>query len=428
MSEDRISELPEALILQILSLLPTKDVIATSVLSKQWGSLWKMVPKLEFESNDQKFAENVTRSLLSHKAPVLESLQLKLSDKCDAIDVKLERWAGIAIARNVREFVLKIFLSFGPSVTLPSSLFCSDTLETLKLNNGISLIVPFSASMKSLRTLHLHCVRYKDDESIRNLLSGCPNLEDFLLHLDYTEYATNVIIVAPSLKRLSICDYSRGVEPGGYVINAPCLKYLHIGSLKGYEFCLIENVQMLVEARLRNVSDIVNEKILGSLMSVKRLFLDLSPLKITYPTGCIFYQLVSLGICTRKEEWWNLLTLMLNSSPKLQVLKLIDYVPDYRKVGLVDGKWNEPKYVPECFLSHLETFVWTGYDWEREEEKDVATYILKNARLLKKATFSTRPIYFKELEERRKMLNELDGMVKASNSCHLVFESPKILY
>jgi len=27
---------------------------------------------------------------------------------------------------------------------------------------------------------------------------------------------------------------------------------------------------------------------------------------------------------TRREEWWNLLTVMLDSSPKLQVLKLID--------------------------------------------------------------------------------------------------------
>ncbi|VVB12954.1 unnamed protein product [Arabis nemorensis] len=104
---------------------------------------------------------------------------------------------------------------------------------------------------------------------------------------------------------------------------------------------------------------------------------------------------------------------------------------NFHKNGVVGGKWNEPKCVPECLLSHLETFVWTRYDWGREEEKEVATYILKNARQLKQATFSTCPVESEELskleelnklEERRKMLNELYVVVRASNSCHLVFE------
>lgn len=47
---NRISQLPEALILEILSLLPTEVAVATSVLSKQWQSLWKMLPKLNFDS------------------------------------------------------------------------------------------------------------------------------------------------------------------------------------------------------------------------------------------------------------------------------------------------------------------------------------------------------------------------------------------
>ncbi|XP_010507409.1 PREDICTED: F-box/FBD/LRR-repeat protein At3g52680 [Camelina sativa] len=167
---------------------------------------------------------------------------------------------------------------------------------------------------------------------------------------------------------------------------------------------MIENAPVLVEAKIREVSYIANENIVGSLTSVKRLFLDLSPLEIKFPADSIFYQLVHPKMYTCKEEWWNLLTLMLNSSPKLQFLKLTNEKRKFRKHGLVGRRWNEAKNVPECLLSHLKMFVWTRYRWD--------------------SSFSTRPIDSKEhnkLEERCKTLKELDGVVRASISCHLVF-------
>ncbi|KAM6572743.1 hypothetical protein CsatA_016823 [Cannabis sativa] len=46
---DRISELPDALIHHILTLLPTKTVAQTSLLSKRWRSLWYTFPDLDFD-------------------------------------------------------------------------------------------------------------------------------------------------------------------------------------------------------------------------------------------------------------------------------------------------------------------------------------------------------------------------------------------
>ncbi|KFK34517.1 hypothetical protein AALP_AA5G155900 [Arabis alpina] len=214
--------------------------------------------------------------------------------------------------------------------------------------------------------------------------------------------------------RLSITDYISGIENGSYVINAPSLKYLKLKGFSHRERCLIENAPVLVEAKIRQVSYIANEKIMGSLKLVEHLSLELSPLEIKYPTGSIFYRLVHLKMYTSKAEWWNLLTIMLDSSPKLQVLELSDPFRELRKYKVVGGKWNQPKNVPDCLLSHLKMFVWTRYHWEREEDREVATYILKNAKQLKNATFTTRPIHFsepKKSEDRCNMLNELDGVV-----------------
>ncbi|CAN6807384.1 unnamed protein product, partial [Brassica oleracea] len=81
---DRISHLPEALLLRILSKLPTtKDVLATMVLLKRWERLWKSVPKLVYHDSYQnidtaKFSLFIDRALILHEAPV-ETLHFKLA-------------------------------------------------------------------------------------------------------------------------------------------------------------------------------------------------------------------------------------------------------------------------------------------------------------------------------------------------------------
>ncbi|XP_020881408.1 F-box/LRR-repeat protein At3g26922-like isoform X2 [Arabidopsis lyrata subsp. lyrata] len=380
-NEDRISDLPEALLLHILSLLPVKDVVSTSVLSKPWRSLWKLVPKLKFDyenfqSEHETYSEIVCRLLLSNKAPVLESLHLDFKvGKCRAADVGM--WIGIAYARHVRDLVLHVISEKG-SFTFPTSLYNCETLESLTLRSWVLVDVPAQVCLKSLRTLHLDYVDYKEDETFLNLLSGCPNLENLVLYQEVPDMETFTIAV-PSLQRLTVVDANDAKGHGGYVINAPSLKYLKIYGFKALEFCMIENAPELVEATIMNVSKIINEKLLESLTSVKRLSLALSPL----------------------EEWSG------------------------ENNHLANRNWDQPKNVPGCLLFHLETFMWKGCKKLGEDEKVVAKYILRNSNRLKKATF-TRKIYeennSQDMVENLEMVEELESVVRTSNSCQLVFE------
>ncbi|XP_024010967.1 FBD-associated F-box protein At3g49020 isoform X1 [Eutrema salsugineum] len=316
-NEDRISELPEVLLLQILSSLATKNVIATSVLSKRWRSLWKMVPRLKFDSEDHHtFSGNVYRSLISHKSPFLESLHLTISDESDASDIGI--WIGIAFARHVRRLVLDIDLE----VTFPS-LLCSwnDILEILKLKDCILVDFPTRVCFLSLRKLHLYYMQFRDEASVCNLFSGCPVLEDLVVNRTTNLDVETFTIAVPSLQMLTIYDDQAVEGQGGYVINTPSLKYLNIdgSGFAGLEFLLIENAPELVEAKIKDVSDLVNENILESITSAKRLCLHISPLKIKHPTGKIFYQLLSLELelmSRNEKEWWSLLLHMLDASPK----------------------------------------------------------------------------------------------------------------
>ncbi|KAG7558880.1 FBD domain [Arabidopsis thaliana x Arabidopsis arenosa] len=424
-NNDRISELPEALLLEILSLLPTKDVRAASVLSKRWRSLWKMVPRLEFD--ERMFSDNISRCLLSHQAPVLQSLHLEMNSDVFS-NMVIGILVGIAFGLHVRELVLYVYGS-QELFRFPFSLCNCESLETLILGQNIIIDVPSPVCLNSLRTLDLDGVGYKDDESVFNLLSGCISLENLVVHrLEQADVKTFTIAV-PSLQRLTLTAENDD-EDSVYVINAPSLKYLKFDGVLD-DTCLIENTPELVEASLRDrgvdddddVSDIVFGNILGSLTSVKRLSLEISAsLEIKFPTGSIFSQLVSLELHTYEPEVWNLLSLMLDSSPILQVLKLIG--KKYRRKDPVACmKWNQPKDVPECLLLHLETVVWKNYQGEIEVEKEVAKYILRNTSRLKKAIFSNAYI---RPEKRLERLKELDSVGMASNSCQLVFKEGDI--
>lgn len=287
-NEDRISQLPEALRLHILSLLPTKSAVATSALSKQWRSLWKLVPRLdlndfayEFNPNGyDAFSETVSKVLLSHKSPLLESLRLHFRvDKCRAADIGM--WIGIAYARRVRE--LSLYFSSEKGVTnfeFPVGMYNSETLESLELGAWVLVYVPSQACLSSLKTLHLRNVEYEDDSSLVNLLSGCPKLENLVVSRDESDDVEIFTVEVPSLQRLTISDLFDGKMSGGYVINAPSLKYLSIHGVESRQCCVIENAPELVEARIVNVSKIVDEKLLVSLTSVKTLSLALSPLEV----------------------------------------------------------------------------------------------------------------------------------------------------
>ncbi|KAF5782341.1 putative F-box domain, leucine-rich repeat domain superfamily, F-box-like domain superfamily [Helianthus annuus] len=61
---DRLSSLPDDLILKTLSFIDTKHAIRTSVLSSRWRYIWTSTPRLDFSTRDfrtlAKFSKFVT--------------------------------------------------------------------------------------------------------------------------------------------------------------------------------------------------------------------------------------------------------------------------------------------------------------------------------------------------------------------------------
>ncbi|KAH0906604.1 hypothetical protein HID58_038431 [Brassica napus] len=368
---DKISRFPDELLVKVLTFLPTKEAVSTSILSKRWEHIWKWLPKLEYD--DQHYSESerkrlrcfIVRSLPLHKAHVIESLRLKLSNS-HYFKPQVIKWiVATAVSRNVRE--LDISYSSYPEklIILPSNLYTSKSLVVLKLSDWILLAVPPMVCLPSLKTLQLQ-------------------------------------------QRLSLfIPFDYGID--GLVIKTPSLKYFKLrihSSISHY--CLVEHMPNLIEAYI-DVEFPNIRSLIESITSVKRLEICL---EVLYEEGIVFSQLEHLKLCRCKDCTSNLLVRLLKDSPNLRVLDLYEMI-DHYYCGIIP--WNPPSTVPACMLSSLQIFKWSAYSGV-PGERDLAIYMLKNASQLKTATILSDECDIPELE----MLKELAFSSRASTTCEFI--------
>ncbi|XP_013595128.1 PREDICTED: F-box/FBD/LRR-repeat protein At4g26340-like [Brassica oleracea var. oleracea] len=380
---DIISHLPDDLLLRILSFNTTKDAIPTSLLSKRWRSLWTLAPGLGFKDRNHN---------------------------------DIAQWIHLAVIRHLRELRIETRPSKQVSIALPSTLYTSETLQRLTLINCLLLDVPAHVLIPSLKTLSLKFVTCSvtDKTSLQRLLSGCPNLEELSVEQDLIDFN----IVVPSLQRLHMSQQSFESRRL-YVLDAPSLKYLKITDTVSWNLRQIENMPELVRAHVNIWGGDSTQRFLKALTSVRHLTLSMTTPKFVNPSGVIFNQLVHLVLCTFSGHCWDLVICMLQDSPKLRFLKLIDDELGIYLSGIdIPTGWKQPSSVPECLLHSLEAFEWFGYRG-RQGEKEMATYVLKNATCLKTATFSPLST---DLGEKYQMLKELASVATASASCQLLLD------
>ncbi|GFQ08793.1 putative fbd-associated F-box protein at5g56700, partial [Phtheirospermum japonicum] len=189
----------------ILSFLPTKTSVKTSILSTRWSSIWAHVPTLDFHHDDYRTGTTdlpniVSRVMSLHKVQTLDSLRLIFQD-CS--DFELETLIIIAMSRNVRNLDIEV----DSESTLPRRLFTFRNLVRLRLS-GFPCIYKTRGDvhLPCLKRLHLDYLQCQVDEDLPRLLSGCPVLEDLTLEIvSFAEKKSGCFNVSSSsLKRLVV--------------------------------------------------------------------------------------------------------------------------------------------------------------------------------------------------------------------------------
>lgn len=266
---DRISDLPDEILLDILSLLPIKSAAETSILSRRWRFLWTNVHCIDIQYSDTRYDEDacnkftrfVNSILQLHNAPTIDKFYLHCL--CAHDPSYFKTWFGIAISKNIRELHLDCCNAGYRELELPANLFTCQTLEILTVysNGDIFINVPSnSVSLPRLTSLILTGVMFVTDESFQNLVSGCTVLKYLKVTRLFLDIPTSFKISSPSLKHMDLYDqvYYHG-DSHSLEIDAPALEYLSLRCVVSRELTLdIKNLYSIKEAKVALVYNVHN--------------------------------------------------------------------------------------------------------------------------------------------------------------------------
>ncbi|XP_022868448.1 F-box/FBD/LRR-repeat protein At1g13570-like isoform X2 [Olea europaea var. sylvestris] len=309
---DLISNLPGSIIENILGCLPLRDVVRTSILSREWRYKWVTCPELVFDFwFDQMFLGNhkleklVYPILELHQGPLIKfALQVPAFRSCPDID----QWVDLIPSNTIQDFTLHI--SRGDNHQLPFRIFTFNQLRKLKLYRCV-LNPPLGKGFNKLLNLDLQNVDLVP-ETFASFISACLMLERLRM-IDCTSFDC-LEIDASKLKFLEFHGVFRSIS----FENSPLLAEVIIsfssidfGTGKCFSSNLIKSLSCLPSLEELHLQAFALEELAEDGLP-KKLPVTLETLKILHLSDMYFEKI---------EEICCVLCLI-RSSPNLQKLKI----------------------------------------------------------------------------------------------------------
>ncbi|KAH6756220.1 hypothetical protein C2S53_004319 [Perilla frutescens var. hirtella] len=257
---DRPSELPDSLIFHIFWLLPMRDVVRTTILSKHWRNLWTTIPCLNFDNysihefdTNGRFREFVNRALIFWRGIKIQKFKINFfsQDLKEPFVSDIDMWVRFAKDNKAEELYLhQMFIC--QTYSVPQYLFSSfSSLKVLSLK-GCSLKINGNVRWNQLKSLTIDSDEV-DEDVINQVLCSSPRLEECFLTLYEMR---NMSIRSSSLKKLSFNNsslYESGhpwKDMDELRIWTPNLEALEISGIP-YRRCLLKDVSSLTHATLK---------------------------------------------------------------------------------------------------------------------------------------------------------------------------------
>lgn len=273
-SIDMLSMLPDSLLSTIVSLLPFKEAVRTSLLSKSWSDISKATTNIEFnelffvksdqpietrEAQRRAFLDFMTFWMDNHPETIIDKLSLRLTNLENAVDV-VERCIAFSTLYKAKE--LEIDFSH-PNWDNDRFFYdIHDAFFELPIyfygnNNNLKYLKLYSCSFESdlllnfcsLREVSLGWMKVSIDD-VKALLSNCEMLESLsmkrcwsLNNFDLGEEKLRITKLV-----LDKCHFGFDV----FKVNAPHLRFFHYAGVM--TFFAIELRALAIEEAILDFS------------------------------------------------------------------------------------------------------------------------------------------------------------------------------
>ncbi|KAL7143182.1 hypothetical protein ABFS83_08G174000 [Erythranthe nasuta] len=387
---DRISRLPDDILVDILSLLSLKESARTTVLSSRWINLWKHTPSLDFDdaqasidklykqpdlrkSERRRYLKWVDSVCRSHKSPTLNDFKIRFPINRSTRNAKsIARWLRFALSRRVRRLELDVDDLYGSS----SKKCCFPN----KLLNPRALV-----DFSSLKILSLNNVDVTN-EAIEFFLKNCPLLERLIVR--FSKQMSRLEICGPSLvlKHLGI-EFCLGLE--SLKVSVPSLTSLSVTSLNGLS---LENVPMLVDLSVHVVDDntslyrLFHQLLSRCISQLQTLHVSLSNIGISSAELDELWELpqmprlkkLVIEYCVRGDKSLVRLAPFIRASPSL--VEFVLHHKWYLYPREDRQRQNDAIKIPH---RHLKVFEFRGY-YGCSNDAGLLNYVLENCVVLEK--------------------------------------------
>ncbi|KAI3468480.1 hypothetical protein Pfo_025143 [Paulownia fortunei] len=406
--DDLITNLPNNIIEDILGCLPLRDVVRTSILSREWRYKWVSCPDIVFDFwFDQMFLGGhkleplVYQILKLHKGPLLK-FALQVPDLKSNPDI--DQWVHLLPNTTLQDLTLHV--SRGETHKLTSHLFTFQHLTNLKLYNCVFDPVPGFKGFSKLVNLELQSVALVP-ETFGKFIASCPAIER--LRLIHCTSFNCLEITGPQLKYFEFHGVFRSVSfKNCPVLTEVKLTFSSMEFKRGNRFSLdlvkslsclpaLEDLQLQAYALEDLVEHGAPNQLPVSLKTLKNLHLSDMYFEKIEETSC--------AIC------------FIRSCPNLQRLKItaftfdvVDAVADFLRSQRSSESLTQLKTVKMQLFSGIEA------------EMEFVKYLLASATALEELAIT--PHAGSVTDGGESILNELKQYPRASPSAE-IFSSEK---